>query len=94
MQAQTAVVQTVADTLYNNIKYLFNADDWKCLKTPDQLRYTNSLVPLDEYVIDTDINKINVSIPLNSISYKTTFVNFNDAINYLKLHRDYYDSSF
>ena len=86
------------DTIYNNIDYLFGSD-WKCSKMSDRLRYTNSLVPLDEYVITTDntdntdntnTSVLNVSIPLYSIAYKTTFYNLNDAINYVKMHLEYY----
>ena len=84
------------DTIYNNINYLF-ADDtdaldthkWTCSKMSDQLRYTNSFMPLDEFVIATDTSTINVTIPLNSVSYKTTFHNLNDAINYVKMHLEW-----
>ena len=88
------------DTIYNNINYLFanNAFDtnkWTCSKMIDQLRYTNSFMPLDEFVIATDTSAtdtstINVTIPLNSVSYKTTFHNLNDAINYVKMHLECY----
>ena len=98
------------DTIYNNINYLFanNAFDtnkWTCSKMIDQLRYTNSFMPLDEFVIATDTSgtdtsatdtsatdtsTINVTIPLNSVSYKTTFHNLNDAINYVKMHLECY----
>ena len=90
------------DTIYNNINYLFavsnnavsnNALDtnkWTCSKMSDQLRYTNSFMPLDEFVIATDTSTINVTIPLNSVSYKTTFYNLNDAINYVKMHVECY----
>jgi len=102
------------DTIYNNINYLFadDADDtdavsnnavdtnkWTCSKMIDQLRYTNSFMPLDEFVIATDTSAtdtsatdtstINVTIPLNSVSYKTTFHNLNDAINYVKMHLEW-----
>ena len=90
------------DTIYNNINYLFavsnnavsnNALDtnkWTCSKMSDQLRYTNSFMPLDEFVINTNDTTINVTIPLNSVSYKTTFYNLNDAINYVKMHVECY----
>jgi hypothetical protein len=97
---------SVVDTIYNNINYLFtdtnavdtnavsnNAVDtnkWTCSKMSDQLRYTNSFVPLDEYVIATNDTIVNVTIPLDSIAYKTTFYNLNDAINYVKMHLEYY----
>ena len=62
-----AAVQTVAvDTLYNNINYLFSPN-WKCFKTQEQLRYTNSFVPLDEYVIDlNNTNNINIIHIINN----------------------------
>ena len=93
------------DTIYNNINYLFAVDTnavsnnavdtnkWTCSKMSDQLRYTNSFMPLDEFVIATDTSTINVTIPLNSVSYKTTFYNLNDAINYVKMHLECYNAS-
>jgi hypothetical protein len=89
------------DTIYNNINYLFtdtdavsnnavNTKKWTCSKMSDQLRYTNSFMPLDEFVIATDTSVINVTIPLDSVSYKTTFYNLNDAINYVKMHLECY----
>ena len=80
---------SVVDTIYNNINYLFT-NKWTCSKMSDQLRYTNSFMPLDEFVIATDTSVINVTIPLDSVSYKTTFYNSNDVINYLKMHLECY----
>jgi hypothetical protein len=81
------------DTFLNNINYLFT-NQWQCLKTSHKLRYVNSLAPLDEYVIDvTNESTINVSIPINDVTYKTTFrdiytndIMMNNAINYIKMH--------
>ena len=86
------------DTIYNNINYLFAKSNnvkcignkWTCSKMSDQLRYTNSFMPLDEFVINTNDTTINVTIPLDSVSYKTTFYNLNDAINYVKMHVECY----
>jgi hypothetical protein len=70
-----------------------NTNKWTCSKMSDQLRYTNSFMPLDEFVIVTNDTDINVTIPLDSVSYKTTFYNLNDAINYVKMHLECYKAS-
>jgi hypothetical protein len=70
-----------------------DTNKWTCSKMSDQLRYTNSFMPLDEFVINTNDTDINVTIPLDSVSYKTTFYNLNDAINYVKMHLECYNAS-
>jgi hypothetical protein len=83
------------DIIYNNINYLFNSNkNWRCVKTPTTLRYVNSVAPLDEFIInETNVNEVDVSIPLNDAIYKTKFIyDDNDIINYIKMHVNNYNN--
>ncbi len=84
------------DTLFNNIHHLFNSNIWICSKTSNKLCYNNASVPLDEYAIEVNnINNIIVSIPMDTITFKTSFNNItenNNVFNYIKMHIELYNA--
>ena len=78
-------------TIYESIDHLFDTNEWICSKTPTTLNYKHKIASLEEYsvsVANTNPKaKIDISIPLHDINYKTTCYNLNDAINYVTWHR-------
>jgi len=85
------------DTIINNIHYLFNESKWKCTKTSHKVVFSNKQAPLDEISVEipqpTEYynNSVNVSIPVKTVNYLKTFLNINDAINYVKMHTEIYE---
>jgi len=85
------------DTIINNVHYLFNANKWNCTKTSHKVIFTNKQVPLDEISVEIPqpteyYNTIQVSIPVKTVNYLKTFMNINDAINYVKMHTEIYEN--
>ena len=85
------------DTVFNNLHYLFDAANWKCTKTSHKVVYSNKQAPLDEISVDIPqptayYNTINVSIPVKTVNYLKTFTSLNEAINYVKMHTEIYET--
>ena len=84
------------DTIINNIHCLFNAAQWNCTKTSHKVVFSNKQAPLDEISVEIPqpteyYNTVNVSIPVKNVNYLKTFMNINDAINYVKMHTEIYE---
>ena len=49
--------------------------------------------PYDEFIVEIlpKTNEIITIVPVGDIPYKKTFVNMNTAIEYIKMHLDYYE---
>ena len=89
-------MSSITETIYNHISYLFNNKNWRCRRTNNQVCFNNTFRPCDEYLIEiqptSTVNKekINVCIPLNDITYKSTFYSSDDVIEFIKLHANIY----
>ena len=95
------IMATKVDMIFNHIQYVFNSNKWKTIQTNNKVCFNSTTIPYDEYVIENpSSSEITVSIPLNDVSYKKTFLlkynNNNDTINaiisYIKMHLDYYEN--
>ena len=85
------ITMVAVHTIYESIDHLFDTNEWICSKTPTTLNYKHKIASLEEYsvsVANTNPKaKIDISIPLHDINYKTSCYNLNDAINYVTWHR-------
>ena len=93
---------TKVDMIFNHIQYVFNSNKWKTIQTNNKVCFNSTTIPYDEYVIENpSSSEISVSIPLNDVSYKKTFLlkynnsnndTINAIINYIKMHLEYYEN--
>jgi len=78
------------ETIFNVINPFFS-QKWKfCKQAENTICYRNKT---DEFVV-TMLPKtggIEITIPLKEVVYKNTFYNLNTAIEYMKMHLNYYD---
>ena len=96
------IMATKVDMIFNHIQYVFNSNKWKTIQTNNKVCFNSTTIPYDEYVIENpSSSEISVSIPLNDVSYKKTFLlkynnsnndTINAIINYIKMHLEYYEN--
>jgi hypothetical protein len=96
------IMATKVDMIFNHIQYVFNSSKWKTIQTNNKVCFNSTTIPYDEYVIENpSTSEITVSIPLNDVSYKKTFLLkynntnndiINAIINYIKMHLEYYEN--
>ena len=87
--------QARLELLFTNIYSEFNDNQWACSKNNNIVTFANRLFPLDEFYVETSessLYEIKVSIPVNEVNYKKTFMNINEAIAYIKMHAGLYDT--
>ena len=87
--------QARLELLFTNIYSEFNENQWACSKNNNIVTFANRLFPLDEFYVETSedsLYEINVSIPVNDVNYKKTFMNINEAVAYIKMHAGLYDT--
>jgi hypothetical protein len=87
--------QTRLDLIITHIYSEFNENKWNCSKGNNIVIFANKLAPLDEFYVETSessLYEIKVSIPVNEVNYKKTFMNINEAIAYIKMHAGLYDT--
>jgi hypothetical protein len=78
------------ETIFNVINPFFS-QKWKLYKQAENtLCYRNQA---DEFVVTMfpTTGGIEIKIPLKEVVYKNTFYNINTAIEYMKMHLNYYD---
>jgi len=95
------IMATKVDMIFNHIHNIFNNNKWKTIQTNNKICFNSTTIPYDEYVIENpSTSEITVSIPLNDVSYKKTFLlkynntnhdTINAIISYIKMHLDYYE---
>ena len=80
------------ETLINCIHPFFDQNKWQLLKKGENTAFYKYKTKYDEFIINflPKTNEIEITIPLNEVSYKNKFYNVDTAINYLKMHLNYY----
>ena len=98
LEAQAEASKQVQERLELLIRHIysdFNENQWYSFKTNNIVTFRNKLAPLDEFYIEISENslyEIKVSIPVNEVNYKKTFMNINEAVSYIKMHAGLYDT--
>ena len=98
LEAQAQASKQVQERLELLIRHIysdFNENQWYSFKTNNIVTFRNKLAPLDEFYVEISENslyEIKVSIPVNEVNYKKTFMNINEAVSYIKMHAGLYDS--
>ena len=77
------------ETLLNVIHPFFTAKKWQPYQQDNTIYYRNKR---DEFIITLlpKTNEIEITIPLHEVLYKNKFYNLNTAVEYVKMHLNYY----
>jgi hypothetical protein len=78
------------ETLFNVINPFFTQNKWQPHKKDNNTVYYRN--KCDEFVITVlpKTNEIEITIPLHEVLYKNKFYNLNVAVEYVKMHLNYY----
>ena len=87
----SSTITLTMDTIFNVMHPYFTQHRWRLsATTPASLCYKNSH-PYDDIIITMPSNNIiNVTVPVGKNPYRKTFKNIDIAIEYVKMHLDYY----
>lgn len=80
------------ETILNVIHPLFIEKQWRGFKTDNSVSYWNHA---DEFIIKLlpQTAEIEITIPLSEVRYKNKFNTIPAAIDYLKMHLNYYQAA-
>jgi hypothetical protein len=82
------------DTLFNVINPFFDRNNWRMYKKDNTLCYSHPFTDriADEFIITLlpKTNELEITVPLNDVLYKNKFINSTIAIDYIKMHLNYY----
>jgi hypothetical protein len=89
----TDMMSSKIKNIFRLVQPLFNTQRWKVKNSLNQVVFYNTNEAYDEYVIAVDYkyNSLNVSVPIETISYRQTFFNVTDVIDYVKMHLECYE---
>jgi hypothetical protein len=90
----TDMMSTKIKNIFSLVQPLFNSHRWKVKNSINQVAFYNTSYEYDEYVISVDkYNDYNVSVPIQTISYRQTFLNINEVVDYVKMHLACYETN-
>ena len=82
------------ETLFNVINPFFDQNHWQLYKQDNSLCYINPIRDriADEFIITLipKTNEFEITVPLNEVLYKNKLTNVKTAIDYIKMHLNYY----
>ena len=89
-------ITSYMETLVNTISPIFKKYKFHSTisNSHNKICYKNERTnPYDEFIVEIlpKTNEIITIVPIGDIPYKKTFVNMNTAIEYIKMHLDYYE---
>jgi hypothetical protein len=91
------------ETIFNIIHPFFDKTQtqtqtqtrWQCQKKENTLLY-KCIHKCDEFIITVlpKTAEIEITVPLHQVQYKNKFTNVESAIDYVKMHLNYYDEMY
>ena len=77
------------ETIFNVIHPFFVETKWKSCKKANTVSYQNQT---DEFIVTVlpQTAEIEITVPLDEVRYKNKFTALPTAIDYLKMHLNYY----
>ena len=81
------------ESLLNVIEPIFAANHWQMYKKENTVCYRHKQ---DEFKIALlpQTAEYEITIPLHEVLYKNKFYNLATAVDYMKMHLNYYDSKY
>ena len=79
------------ETIFKAINPFFDENKWQSYKKANTLSYQNQT---DEFIVSVlpQTAEIEITVPLHEVRYKNKFTVVATAIDYLKMHLNYYQA--
>ena len=79
------------ETIFKAINPFFDENKWQSYKKANTLSYQNQT---DEFIVSVlpQTAEIEITVPLHEVRYKKKFTVIPTAIDYLKMHLNYYQA--